>query len=216
MSELGQTGELERIWNPHRGFLRRLLIGMTRDIDLAEDLLQDTYVRARTGFSGYHGGDPRAWLSAIARSAFLTHVRRMSYSRERYELTDEQPDRGIAPGSVDHLDALSIRQAVAGLEPRLRTALILKHYAGLKYEEIAAETECAVGTAKWRVNQAVGQLRSALGIAPRIRPRRTVSARASESSTTCTPVSCRTNQRRWTRTSASVRSAGPWAVRCAP
>lgn len=123
MRENNPAGELERMWTAHRAFLRRLLISMTRDIDLAEDLLQDTYVRARTGFSGYHSGDSRAWLSAIAKSAFLTYARRMHYSRERCELTDQEADQGIAPGSQDHLDALSIRQA--GDDPAFGTVKTL-------------------------------------------------------------------------------------------
>lgn len=164
MKEREQTAELDRMWNAHRPFLRRLLISMARDIDLAEDLLQDTYVRARTGFPGYRGGDARGWLSAIARTTFLNHARRKYYSHERCELGDEHADERNHPGSGNHLDALAIRRALSDLNPQMRAALILKHYAGLTYDEIAEDQGCPSGTAKWRVNQAIEELRSALGI----------------------------------------------------
>jgi len=68
--------DLERMWETSREYVRRLLISLTRDIDLADDMLQETYLRARDGFAGYRGGDGRAWLTAIAKNVFYTHARR--------------------------------------------------------------------------------------------------------------------------------------------
>jgi RNA polymerase sigma-70 factor (ECF subfamily) len=116
--------ELEQIWESHRESVRRLLIGLGRDIDLAEDLLQETYLRARAGISSYRGGDLRSWLAAIARNTFYGHMRQRHVQAE-VPLDGREPMGGDAPH--DRVELLAVRQAVAGLAPALQTALILKH-----------------------------------------------------------------------------------------
>jgi len=150
---------LERMWESHRESVRRLLIGLARDLDLADDLLQDTYLRARAGISSYRGGDARAWLAAVARSAFYTHARKR-HARAEVPLSEHEPPS--EDPTHDRAELLAVRQAIAELPPALRTALLMKHYAGFTYQEIAGHTGCPVGTAKWRVSEALGALRTAL------------------------------------------------------
>ena len=150
---------LDEMWNAHRDFLRRFLIGLTRDIDLADDLLQESYLKARAGIEGYRGGEPRAWLTAIARNAFNSHLRRRYVRFESSLSEDDVP----APGPMDrHLDLIDIRRAIASLPKAQRDALVMKHYGGYSYEDIAAHMSCATGTAKSRVSLAIRRLRKAL------------------------------------------------------
>ena len=158
MAQLPQPDHLQRIWDPHRAFLRRLLIGLSGDLELAEDLLQDTYLRARAGFAGYRGGEPRAWLASVAKTAYWAHLRRRPHAWEQEQLMEEM-DGAPGPGSESHLKSLSMSQALAGLSPELRRALMMRHYAGLSYQEIAQRMGSPVGTAKWRVSAAIGRLR---------------------------------------------------------
>ena len=67
---------LETIWERHNSYVRRFLVRLAGDVDLADDLLQETYLRARSGLSAYRGGDAKAWLAAIARNVFYAHARR--------------------------------------------------------------------------------------------------------------------------------------------
>jgi RNA polymerase sigma-70 factor (ECF subfamily) len=159
----GRDG-LEQMWESHRESVRRLLLGLARDLDLADDLLQDTYLRARAGISSYRGGDARAWLAAVARSAFYTHARKR-HVRAEVLLSEHEPRSEDA--THDRVELLAVRQAIAELPPALRTALLMKHYAGFTYREIAGHTGCPVGTAKWRVSEALGALRAALRAAGR-------------------------------------------------
>jgi RNA polymerase sigma-70 factor (ECF subfamily) len=154
----GRDG-LEQMWESHRESVRRLLLGLARDLDLADDLLQDTYLRARAGISSYRGGDARAWLAAVARSAFYTYARKR-HVRAEVPLSEHGPRSEDA--THDRVELLAVRQAIAELPPALRTALLMKHYAGFTYREIAGHTGCPVGTAKWRVSEALGALRTAL------------------------------------------------------
>ena len=158
MSEEPDT-VLEPMWNAHRDFLRRFLIGLTRDIDLADDLLQESYLKARAGIEGYRGGEPRAWLTAIARNAFNSHLRRR-YVRFESSLTEDDVP---ASGPTDQrLDLIEIRRAIADLPKAQRDALVMKHYGGYSYEDIAAHMNCATGTAKSRVSLAIRRLRKVL------------------------------------------------------
>ncbi len=154
---------LDGMWEIHRDYLRRCLVGLTRDLDLADDLLQETYLRAWDGISGYRGGDARAWLAAIARNACFAHARRRYFSSEVPLETDAYVRAGTQPGSTGHVDLIALRQAISDLPPALRDALIMKHYGGLTYSEIAERLKCPRGTAQQRVWTAIQRLRVALG-----------------------------------------------------
>lgn len=151
---------LDEMWASHRDFLRRLLIGLTHDMDLTDDLLQETYLRARKGVDGYRGGDARAWLGTIARNAFYSDIRRR-YVRNEVPLDAER----VAADDlvVDPILLADLRRATSDLSPILRTALVMRHYGGYSYEEIAGRLGCPVGTAKRRVSVALRRLRQALG-----------------------------------------------------
>ena len=149
---------LEGMWEVHRDFLRRMLIGLTRDIDLADDLLQETYLKGRAGIAGFQGGDMRAWLAAIAKNAFFSHKRRRYV---RYEILPDE-DFDVAAHDPDQLSLIEIRQAIAKLPQNLRTALVMKHYGGYTYHEISERMGCPEGTAKSRVSVALSRLRAAL------------------------------------------------------
>jgi len=72
------------------------------------------------------------------------------------------PDSSV--GSLDHLTEIDVKRALKELTPELKTALMMKHYAGFGYEEIAAHERVSVGTAKHRVGAALQLLRNSLGL----------------------------------------------------
>ena len=153
----------EEIWEEHRAYLRRLLLARTRDAEIADDLLQETYLRAHAGMAGYRQGDMRAWLSAIAKNVWFAHCRE---SRRYCELPDEEVCAGeeVHAGSPRHLMLLAIRQAMARLSPKCREALLLRHFGDLSYHDIAECCGCPESTARCRVWDAVQQLKLALGV----------------------------------------------------
>jgi len=156
------TALLEEMWLEHSTFLKYLLVGLTHDLNLADDLLQDAYLNARAGIAGYAGGSSRAWLAQIAKRVFFSH-RRRRYIRveEPLDTAAEEADNDEV-GSPEHLRLIEIRRAVAELDPSLRAALVMKHYGGLTYNEIAERQHCPVGTVKWRVSSALDRLRAVL------------------------------------------------------
>lgn len=155
--------ELERSWADNKAYVRRVLNDLTHNVDLTEDLLQETHIKAAMGFAGHRGGSVTAWLGTIARNTFYSHARKLSYNRECPLDDDLSPSGGLEPGSGIHLGIMDMRSAIATLPSELRNVLIMKHYTGLTYEEIAARLKCPSGTVKNRVYQAVHQLRRMLG-----------------------------------------------------
>lgn len=155
---------LDELWDAHREQVRWMLISLTRDIDLADDILQETYLRARSGFASYRGGDAKAWLAAIARNAFYAHARRKYFGSE-VALDSEAPAEDHLPGTGKHVVQMALRQAIADLPEALRQALLMKHYGGFTYSEIAQRLGCAQGTAQQRVFTAIRRLRETLGAA---------------------------------------------------
>jgi len=159
---------LERIWAPNNQHVRRMLIGLSRDIDLADDLLQETYLKALNSISGCRGENDRAWLCTIARNLFFSH-RRLRYVHAEIDGDGEQAGvlnrvQDSSVGTTHHVELMHIRKAIADLAPDLRTALLMKHYCGFTYNEIADQSGCAEGTAKWRVSMAIGRLKKAIGV----------------------------------------------------
>lgn len=158
-AQTAQNHKFDAMWGEHHEDIRRLLLSMTRDFNLADDLLQDTYLRAFERHTSYRGGNQRAWLATIARNVYYDHYRQR-YVRSEIQMTEAVNAESTAVEG--HSDLLVIRDALASLEPVFRTALLMKHYAGYTYKEIAHHQQCAVGTAKWRVSEALCRLRLAL------------------------------------------------------
>lgn len=134
--------------------LRAFAIGLCGKTDGAEDLVQETLVRAwasRTAFQP--GTNMIAWLYTILRNAFYTEFR-----KRRHEVadTDGQFAATLAsgPSQDSHLEFQDFRAALLKLPDDQREALLLIGSSGLSYEEAALICECAVGTMKSRVYRA--------------------------------------------------------------
>lgn len=150
------------MWAEHREYLRRMLIGLSRDIDLAEDLLQETYLRAQNGLAAYRGGSSQAWLATIAKNVFFNHARK-SHVNSEIPMDGDEHESEAPVGSPTHIASLQVRETVDKLTDPLRQALILRHYGGFSYSEIGERMLCPTGTARRRVWTAIRQLKSALG-----------------------------------------------------
>lgn len=153
---------LETLWSAHQPRLKRTLLGLTRNLDLAEDILQETHIKAARNFRGYRGGSAAAWLGTIARNTFYSHARKHAYNAECPLEDAICRSGGMEPGSGSHIRLVGIRAAISELPARLREALIMKHYDGYTYEEIAERLNCPSGTVKRRVHDAVQMLRTLL------------------------------------------------------
>ncbi len=136
---------------PH---LRAFALSLAHDHNRADDLVQETIVRAWGNVDRFERGtDLKAWLFTILRNLFNSE-----YRRKKREVRD--PDGSYAatlktaPDQQSHLDFEDMRIALAKLRPDQREVLLLVGAEGLRYEEVAAICGTAVGTIKSRVNRA--------------------------------------------------------------
>jgi RNA polymerase sigma-70 factor, ECF subfamily len=144
--------------------LRAFAISLSGQVDRADDLVQDTLLRALANIDRFERGtNLNAWLFTILRNLFHSE-----YRKRRREVED--PDGSYAarltvhPEQGSRLDFEDFRTALAKLPPDQREALLLIGASGFSYEEAAQICECAVGTIKSRVNRARSRLAQLLAV----------------------------------------------------
>jgi RNA polymerase sigma-70 factor (ECF subfamily) len=144
--------------------LRAFAISLSGNVDRADDLVQETILRALANIQSFQPGtNLPAWLFTILRNLF-----RSEYRKRRREVEDA--DGSLAetlkshPDQIGRVEFQEFRQALAQLPAEQREALILVGASGFSYEEAADICECAVGTIKSRVNRARIRLASLLNV----------------------------------------------------
>jgi RNA polymerase sigma-70 factor (ECF subfamily) len=144
--------------------LRAFAISLTNDPVRADDLVQDTILRAWSNAERFESGtNINAWLFTILRNLFHSE-----YRKQRREVEDADGSYAARlrthPEQQAHLDFDDFRSALAKLSADHREALLLVGAEGLSYEEAAAVCGVAVGTIKSRVNRARARLAELLNV----------------------------------------------------
>lgn len=144
--------------------LRAFAVSLCGNLDRADDLVQETLVKAWGNLETFvEGTNLRAWLFTILRNIYYSE-----YRKRRREVADSDgaiaSKLSTAPAQNGHMDMLDFREALQRLPTDQREALILIGASGISYEEAASVCGCAVGTMKSRVNRARGKLAEILSI----------------------------------------------------
>jgi RNA polymerase sigma-70 factor (ECF subfamily) len=151
-----------------RSFLRKLTGG---DFALADDLAQETFVRAYQKLSTFRGQARfSSWLFRIATNLFLSHCRRAKRRTEvaqRATVAKEAENAAALAGKERTADEkkalhLDLEKALGTLTEKQRVALSLAYFSGLSHREAAALLACPVGTFKSIVLRAKEKLRPRL------------------------------------------------------
>jgi RNA polymerase sigma-70 factor (ECF subfamily) len=143
--------------------LARWIMGNDAD---AEDVVQDSCVRALAAAGGFRGGDRRAWLLTIVRNGCYTALRRRR-TRGATEFdeavhTDEHQSPSPERLVLDDERSRRVHAAIATLSAEYREALVLREFEGLSYKEIADVIGTPIGTVMSRLSRARGALVQAL------------------------------------------------------
>src|ERR1700740_316241 len=144
--------------------LRAFAISLCGNVDRADDLVQETLLRAMANIDSFQPGtNMSAWLFTILRNLF-----RSEYRKRRREVEDATgmyaESMKSQPEQASRLEFDELRAALAQLPDDQREAVILVGASGFSYEEAAAICGCAVGTIKSRVNRARTRLADLLAI----------------------------------------------------
>jgi RNA polymerase sigma-70 factor, ECF subfamily len=138
--------------------LRRYARALTRDADIADDLVQDTLVRALRSEKLFHGGDIRSWLYTILTN--LNRNRRRSLARRPSISPLNDDDEPGANGT--EAEGRDIERALAGLVEEQRSALLLVMLEGLTYREVAEIQGVPIGTVMSRLARARAHIKASI------------------------------------------------------
>ncbi|MGE0566119.1 MAG: sigma-70 family RNA polymerase sigma factor [Pseudolabrys sp.] len=138
--------------------LRRYARALTRNADIADDLVQDTLVRALRSEHLFHGGEIRSWLYTILTNLNRNRLRALARRPALSPIEDnDAPDMaGPEAGARD------IERALATLVDEQRVALLLVVLEGLSYREVAEIQGVPIGTVMSRLARARSQIKSYL------------------------------------------------------
>jgi RNA polymerase sigma-70 factor (ECF subfamily) len=174
--ELALEGDEDAFGILVRRYQRRLtafLSQLVGDMELARELSQEAFVRAWSALERF---DPRyrfsTWLFRIAHNLGIDQLRRRRLQTTPLYRTDSDGEEvevvvpDLEKDPLGHLEnsalASELRQIIDGLRPEYRELVLLRHFAGLSYQEIADFTEMPLGTVKNKLFRAHSVLRRAL------------------------------------------------------
>jgi len=154
---------------PELDVLYRVALSITRKPADAEDLVQDTLLRAYRAIDRFDGRYPRAWLLTIMRNAQINRVRRKrpellnDPDETMSRVADESPDGGSAEDHALHDEfAAPIQIAMAALPEKFRRVVELVDIHQLSYAEAAEALGIPVGTVMSRLHRGRRNIRQAL------------------------------------------------------
>ncbi|MFN4146996.1 MAG: RNA polymerase sigma factor [Runella sp.] len=149
--------------------LKPFAMRLTKDSDDANDLLQDTLLKAFTNRDKYSDGtNLKAWLYTIMKNTFITNYQRMMRKNTFIDTTDNLHYINSLDSSTENeahttFTLSDIDRAVEGLEEAYRVPFMM-HYRGFKYHEIADKLRIPIGTVKNRIHIARKELKERLQV----------------------------------------------------
>jgi RNA polymerase sigma-70 factor, ECF subfamily len=175
----GEAAAFERLVAERSGDVYALLYRLTADVEEARDLTQETFLRAFQSISRFRGdANLKTWLYRIAINQARNRWR--WWRRRRREATvsldgSDRPDEQPLTGRLQNEAAVDpeqetlarereqqLREALCGLRPSYREAVILRDVEGFSYEEIAETLQINIGTVKSRLARGRLELRKKL------------------------------------------------------
>lgn len=167
MGEKDKLARFEEAILPHMDAAYNIARWLTRNERDAEDMVQESYLRAFKFFEAFTGVNSRAWLLTIVRNTCYTWLQQ-NRARELMTEFDEEihsDDTEVwnpAARAAAESDSRLVRQALEALPAEYREVVVLRDLEGLSYKEIADVAAVPLGTVMSRLARARGRLKQLL------------------------------------------------------
>lgn len=152
---------------PHMRAAYNLARWLVRNDHDAEDIVQESFLKAYKAQESFRGSEAKTWMLAIVRNTAMDFLRRYKSSvttaldEPGFEPQDDSPDPELILLEQSRRDR--VRKAISQLEPEFREAIVLREIEGLSYKEIAAVLDIPMGTVMSRLSRARNLLLVELG-----------------------------------------------------
>ena len=163
----GDMKAFERLYRLHSGKVMGLCLRMTRRRDVAEDCVQQTFIRAWRSLAAFEGRSAfGTWLHRIAVNEVLTHQRNHGTRAESDDdaVADAQDTPVESHRDYDAGEVIDVERALATLPPGSRHVVVLQTVYGYSHEEVADMLGIAVGTCKAQLHRGRRLLRERMGL----------------------------------------------------
>jgi RNA polymerase sigma-70 factor (ECF subfamily) len=135
--------------------LKGYTIKMTGDPHLAQDIIQETMLKALININKFTPyGKFSTWLIKIATNVYRDYLRKNKVS-ELLEETIEAPASNVEDLTIANIEYTEVMHILLKISYEKRAVFILKHYYGYKYEEISEILSCPVGTVRSRLHNCI-------------------------------------------------------------
>ena len=167
LSEQSKVVRFEEIALPHFAAAYNLARWLVHNDQDAEDIVQESFLRAFKSFSGYYGGNSRAWLLTIVRNTCYTWLQQNRVLRQAEPIDDKLDELGLDFADpevllLQNVDAQIVRQALQDLPVEFREVVVLREMEDLSYKEIANVVDLPIGTVMSRLARGRKRLQALL------------------------------------------------------
>lgn len=154
------------LYDQYSAALNGIIYRMVENRELAEDILQEAFVKIWNNFASYDAGKGRlfTWMLNITRNLTVDTLRSKGYKQQSKISGNENTVSNLSNGGVatERFDALGISKQLVNLKPEFRTIIDMAYFHGFTQDEISKATGIPLGTVKTRMRAAITELRKML------------------------------------------------------
>ena len=151
------------LYDNYAAILNGTIYRMVEDTGLAEDILQEAFIKIWHNFSSYDSSKGRlfTWMLNITRNLTIDTLRSKTYKKQHLISSDENSVNNISDKGrmVEKYDTIGLKKQISLLKPDLKNIIDLAYFKGYTQEEISKETQLPLGTVKTRLRTAIIELR---------------------------------------------------------
>jgi len=155
------------LYDNYAAALNGIIYRMVENRELAEDILQEAFIKIWNNFSSYDMGKGRlfTWMLNLTRNLTIDTLRSKGYKKQGKISGDENTVSNYTDDSriAERFDAMGLRKQLANLKPEQRSIIDLAYFNGYTQDEISKEMGIPLGTVKTRMRTAILELRKMLG-----------------------------------------------------